>query len=296
MMRRVIVNIDAVNNLAFDALEKGDFLTAQKLFRENCNCGDYRTLNNFGFFCIENGVERQNGQVVSGIGYGKRYIKRAYELKENWLILSNMALLARYEMDYKSAFDFYKKAYEQKNDIDILYNMSACLYETNQYKAVMDLLKESNLTAPDFFLLYLFSALKEDRGVFASILNENDVRSMRLDPDIILVILYLYNKNKIALEDIDNYLNEWSPDKYMWAVVIDSLIYNNVSVCSIKEMIDRKTEGYTSENKLKKSALSFLNSSAEQRRIYIESTPYYKPVFRDTCGYFGCPIHNTEWE
>ena len=277
MIWRLIVNIDTINRLALEALEKGDFLTAQRLFRENCNCGDYRTLNNFGFFCIENGVERQNGQIVSGLGYGKRYIKKAYELKENWLILSNMALLARYERDYKSAFDFYKKAYEQKNDIDILYNMSACLYETNQYKAVMD-------------------ALKEDRSVFASILNENDVRSMQLDPDIILVILYLYNKDKITLEDIDNYLNEWSPDKYMWAIVIDSLIYKNVSICSIKEMIDRKTEGYTSENKLKKSALSFLNSSAEQRRIYIESTSYYKPVFRDTCGYFGCPIHNTEWE
>ena len=63
MMRRVIVNIDAVNNLAFDALEKGDFLTAQKLFRENCNCKDYRTLNNFGFFALKTGLKGKMGRL-----------------------------------------------------------------------------------------------------------------------------------------------------------------------------------------------------------------------------------------
>lgn len=289
------MNIDIVNRSALEALEKGDFLTAQKLFHKNCNCKDYRTLNNYGVFCIENGFERKNGQIVSGVGYGKRYIKEAYERNNNWLILSNMASLARYEKDFKLAFDFYKKAYEQRNHTDILYNMSACLYETNQFKAVMALLEEQNLMVSDFFLLYLFSALKENKDIFISMLNEKDVRKMKLEPDIILVILYLYDKNKITLEDIDNYLNDWSPDKYMWAVVIDSLIDNHVNISAIKEIIEKKTEGYTSENKLKKSALALLNSSEEQRQIYIESTSYYKPIFRAICGYFGCPIHNTEW-
>ena len=256
------MNIDIVNRSALEALEKGDFLTAQKLFHKNCNCKDYRTLNNYGVFCIENGFERKNGQIVSGVGYGKRYIKEAYE---------------------------------QRNHADILYNMSACLYETNQFKAVMALLEEHNLMVSDFFLLYLFSALKENKDIFISMLNEKDVRKMKLEPDIILVILYLYDKNKITLEDIDNYLNDWSPDKYMWAVVIDSLIDNHVNISAIKEIIEKKTEGYTSENKLKKSALALLNSSEEQRQIYIESTSYYKPIFRAICGYFGCPIHNTEW-
>ncbi len=289
------MNLLEKNSLALEALAKGEFDTAQTLFKENCKSGNYRAYNNLGYFYIENGMTKKGGATVSGVGYGKHYIRKAYGLKQTGTVLLNMAMvLAEYEKQFDAACRLYRGAYEQKPEEDVFYNMAACLYLMGEYRAALDLFREPPTGSSDLFLLYCFSLLPVDKERLKAFLQACDIRKRNIDADFLISLLYFCEKDEITLSDIEDYLRVWSPDEAMWALVIDVLSERGTAPATIEEVIAKKTDGYFDGKKTYKKAMALLRSE-EDRRNYIARSTYYRPAFKWACGYYGCAEHMTEW-
>lgn len=291
------MNAIEINSQALDALENGDFFTAQRLFRENCRSKDYRAINNMGVFYIENGLTRSDGKIVSAIAYGKKYIKKAYEKNRSETVLLNMGMIAaQFDKDYKSAVEFYKEAYSINESDDAFYNICACLYRSAMYQSVIGLMERCDLSKADNCLLYSFSLLALDPLKFTAQFKASEIKKTDIDDDFKILLLYFADKKEILLNDIYDFLNDWSPDDYMWAVIIEILEENHVQHETIINIIEQAAEGYSDESNIIKNAVRHLKSPLDREK-YIRSgvAHYFVPVFKKRCGYFGCPIHHTDW-
>lgn len=290
------MDIQKTNNEALIALENGDFLTAQSLFKKNCSSGDYRTFNNLGCFYLENGMTQSNGKTVSGVGYGKKYIKKAYDIKKTETVLLNMAMImTQYDKKYDEAYKLYKLAYNENACEDYFYNMNVCLYELKKHKTVVDLMKSCDLSCTENFLLYVFSLMQINRVDAVSFIKKNSRQDIIVDEDLRFLLSYFRDETDITMNDLNKFLCSWSPDIYIWAVVIDVLVRLEITNEKILNIIKQTTDGYSNQKQIIKELTPYIYDPIK-RKTYIQSVCYYRPTIKMACGYFGCHRHCNEWE
>lgn len=291
------MSTEKTNSEALCALENGDFALAQKLLRENIKTGDHRAINNLGIFYIENGMIRKDGKNISAVSYGIKYIKQAYKSNKSELVLLNMAMIsAQFDGDYKKAAELYALAYDLGKNKDALYNLCACFYMISDYDSVLSRMKISDASKQDEFLLYGFALLAVDPERFSHWMEKCDLNCRDIENDDAIQLLYFSQKNQITLSRIYNYLDEWHPDEYMWAMVIDLLDEYRVSYAEIENIIKQNTDGIFNGSATRKAAFDFLNDPLNRKKfIASESKHHFVPPLRHTCGYFGCPAHQTRW-
>lgn len=157
-------------------------------------------------------------------------------------------------------------------------------------------MERCDLSKADNFLLYSFSLLALDPLKFTAQFKASEIKKTDIDDDFKIILLYFADKKEILLNDIYDFLNNWSPDDYMWAVIIEILEENHVQHETIINIIEQAAKGYSDESNIIKNAVRHLKSPLDREK-YIRSgvAHYFVPVFKKRCGYFGCPIHHTDW-
>lgn len=284
-----------MNLNALSALKHGDFINAQNLFKNNCKSNDYRAINNLGIYYYENGIMTKNNKIISGDFLGKKYVQKAYELKRTPITVSNLAkIVFQYDKNYDIAYQLYQEANSLDVNNDFIYNMGVCLYELKKYDDVLKIIEKNSKTSAYFFELYCFSLIKKNNKFLWKFYSQNYQDEYEICEDLIIIIKYFSNIQKISKKEIDEYLSQWFPNEYMWAIIIDICITNNIyKPQQIVELY--KKISYNNKINNQKTINKFIESKL-YRQNFIESNIYYHPTLKENCGYFGCPMHKTLWE
>lgn len=287
---------DIERNLkALELLKGGEFATAQALLIKNKKLSpSHKSYNNLGRFFAEFGNERKNGKIVRAKKLAFRYLKKSIELNPNIVAYRNLAYFS-YELflyengRLEDAEKYQAEVLNLEHNCEDIYNFAVILYQAGKYCQGLEILYKIVPHYPEAGLLYLMFLFKLDK------LSQDTLKNYReiLDTLELFSQQYFYYHCKDYAQVIS--VTEQYPsdrlevDKESLAIYVDSLI--KVSCAAeikrqaneICKKIDVKVKDFIELIKSEKKRKSLIN----QNKI---STSMKMP-----CGFFGCPIHNTEW-
>jgi len=298
-----------INENALNCLKNQNWKEAQEKFFENAKKNpSHKTYNNLGYFLITEGIECKNGKVRNALKLGLKYLVRAADIKESQINLCAIVKAFEYELIsfpinrvellYKSS-QYLKRALEINYSPIIHYNYIRSLYLLNpKDNSLLEKTRKllTNYVCNESVSLYLellCSHLLLDEGIcciekYQEYMNEIDIL-------MFFARLKLYEK---AYSFCKAVLEQFSPDKHIASAIIESCINTRhfeqalFFAKHIKELENDfqygKKEAWTTK------VCNNLESSDEFRKKLISQYSTVFP-FVDSCCYFGCGIHGTEW-
>ena len=288
---------DKENNLkALQFLEKGKFAISQDLFKRNAaRYPSYITYNNLGRYFAEFGNERKDGRVVNASKLAFRYLKKSLELKPNILANRNLAYFSYELYLYKNeslndAEMYQSEVLKYRYNYEDVYNYSVILYELEQYDRGFNVLEKVACNLPESRLLYLLYLLKLGK------LSQNTVNiyeKLISSLDLYEQQFFYYNCKDYArvVSITESFLtSHFYIDDNSLALYIDSLLVL-FGMSEIKRQKDKICEKTAIDGKV---FIEFVNNGYKRNSV-IERYEL-KVIMQSICGFYGCHIHNTEWE
>ena len=287
---------DKERNLkALEVLKEGKFASAQALFIKNMKlCPSYRTYNNLGRFFAEFGNERKDGKVARANKIAFRYLKKSLELSPNISAYRNLAYYS-YELylyengSLDDAEKYQEEVLKLEANYEDIYNYAVILYESGKYNLGLEVLSKIVANYHEASSLYLSYLLKLDK---LSIKTVKDYQGM-IDKLNLFAQQYFYYycqdySRVISVTELFPSCN-FAVDQDCLAMYINSLLMFS-SAAEIKKHLDEICKKINVECK---HFIDLLNNETK-RNLQIKQNEM-RPTMEPICGFYGCPLHNTEW-
>lgn len=302
-MKEKEININALN-----LLENQEWSKAQKLFFYNVKINpSYQTYNNLGFYLVSEGIQCKNGKTRNATKQGIKYIVKSMELKATSINLFSMVKAIDYQLRdctadkktfYKCACDYLEKALKLKYSDILQYNYLRFLYLLDpNSKGIVDEVRSlvNNLVSVETVSLYLeilrIYSLKQE-GI-RCIEKYNDI----LDEADLLISYAKFGLYEKGYEVCDSVMAMYSMDQFIASAVIECCL-NTLNFEKAKEYSEQIKEIISNEKQSKKTkiirAFEKIITSKDERTRILSNYSLVPPII-DSCCYFGCPIHKTEW-
>ena len=297
-----------INHTALLYLQRQDFEKAQKLLyfnKKKYPC--HQTYNNLGYYLITEGMMCGNGKIKNALEHGSRYLFKAFEMKQT--VTNICAIVKSIELKinkcktskkvfYKNAYDLLKKASELDNSVELQYNLLRFyyLYDPDD----VQILEQAKLFATNYTSIESVSLYFEILRAKSLIIEGNKCIEMYGEyiDSVDLLMFYTkteqYEKSYPLCEEI---LSEYSIDKYIASAILENCICTNH--CDEAQKYAKKIliiqNDYEYEvSYMPKKIFEELHSSSSYRRQVICSYNSVPP-YLDMCCYFGCTLHNKQW-
>lgn len=299
-----------INENALNCLRSQRWKEAQEKFFENAKKNpSHETYNNLGYFLINEGIECKNGRVRNAQKLGVKYLSRAAEIRESQINLCAIAKAYEYELIsssekkreelFQQTSQCLKKALAINYSPVIDYNYIRSLYLMNpRDNSLLEKTKKllTNYVSNESVSLYLellCNHLLLDEGIryieqYKKYLNEIDML-------MFFSRFELYDKAYPLCKAV---CEQFSLDKYIASAIIESCMNTchfeqaRIYAKQIKDLED--DFHYNGKEVWTKEVFDNMESSDELRKNLISHYSMLPP-FVDSCCYFGCSVHGTEW-
>ena len=281
------------NNIkAMEALSNNDFEAAQKLFRKGCRTGkSYQAFNNLGMYYIENGIICKSGKTIRGFSIGKRLLEKSLHIKETARALDNLAAIEYDSDNFNKAIEYWERSYRLTGNKTALYNISAALFRLGEYKKAVDLSKELTDDIFQAKQLSVFARCMYDKSFLELVLRDDKAIEI-FDKTDILYLYYYAGKYKdvIALE------SQLRANENEIAILLDSYIQCGKESEGRLILRENHIDIYDAPYKNQLSRLiTRLCADFEYRKNVAGMGKFVPQIIENDCQYFGCKMHNTEW-
>ena len=289
------MNSFEINRKAVNILCRGNFDKAQEVFYKNKNMfPGYQSYNNLGMFLYENGFTSKNGKSRCATSLGKKYVIKAIQYKNHYLIQKNLGRIFFDQQDYPSALRWFSLSYEQAKDDIVLYNLALSLIELHEYQQAIEKLESVIESVDDAYRVCLYCKAKVQKQTVSVFLKNRQYDEKKIDLIDQMYLFYLCNMYGAIVEKGEEITSEWGLTYGQWAVIIDSYIR-----CGKKDLLDAM---------ISKEAMNYYNSKRyyrelnlliynDKKRIDIINLSLFPHDLSTIvqCGYFGCENHGTSW-
>lgn len=302
------MNAKEMNEIALDHLMKQNWQMAQHfLFKNARKHPSHETYNNLGNFLIHEGIICKNGKIRSAQKLGMKYLLRALEMKST---STNLCSIAKaYDFALRSVTDMSKESLVQKmyHLLTVAYSITASsetLYNILRLKILTKVHNETIIE--DIKMLLTEFTCEESVRLYFEMLRFYSLYDEGLCciaqygeylSEVDLLLFYAkYKKYNEGYCLCDTVCNQYSPDKYTSAAIIECCVNTNhleearLYAKHITEIED--TISCTKKDNWYRLVFTNLNTS-EKSRCDLIAEYLSIPPFVDTCCYFGCPIHKT---
>jgi len=304
-MKEKLEITEMMNDNALEALEIGDFLTAQNLFRQNAKSNPcFITLNNLGVFYVSEGMVLQNGKMRNASKLGLKYLKMA----ENYF-RSHLNLMAIGEgyfniKEYKLASEYFRHANRIRNLYTNYNNWGVSLYMQCKYVDASKCFKKALALCNDYdyydiypaksniFYSYAFSLLQYDKMKCSTVLKKlihSNISHIVIDE---FILAYFCNDFQLAEKFIENMLDTWKLDIPVIAMVFDCLFKlkkNDVASKYLRLQIEL-LEGYEYDIRREINCVKQVFTKSDCRDKVINEYRYV-PSIMTNCYYINCKKH-----
>jgi tetratricopeptide (TPR) repeat protein len=298
-MKKNIVTIETINQIALDTLSKGNFYDAQEFFRKNAKESPcFISLNNLGVYYLTEGMELHNGKVCSADKLGLKYLKLAETYLQSHL---NLMAIGNYYFrmkEYKTATEYFRRGCNLCNSYDNYYNLGVALYlqenyeeATINFEKALDLCNTSDEI--EICVSYAFSSLHRDKRKAYNILQqilEFQNNDMKMDE---FVLAYLCGDMQLARNLIKPMFDIYSVGISEMAMVFDCL-FQLGKEAEAEEYLKYQIEilqGYSYNIKPKISSTKQIFDNFAYREKAISDFRYTPPLIAQ-CYFIGCKKHN----
>lgn len=298
-----------INEFALKLLYNHDWIGAQKLFFENAKkYPSHETFNNLGYFLITEGLSLKKGISKNAFRLGKKYLYKALSMRNSVINLSAITVslnlsLARANSSKRAkicrkACIITKKALSIKYSNEMQYNYLRFLYIMNpknpEVLPKMKILLDGFICeeAVSFYLELLRVNSIYDRGIilikkYKNILDIADLL-------IFYTSLGKYEEGYLLCNDV---YNQYALNDVLASSIIECCVNTgNYKIANeyAEKFLQDEIAIHSISKKVLTNILSNLNKSTKYRTDIITN---YRciPAFIDSCCYFGCIIHKTNW-
>ena len=299
-----------INENALNCLKSQKWKEAQENFFENAKKNpSHQTYNNLGYFLINEGIECKNGKVRNAQKLGVKYLNRAAGIKETQINLCAIAKAYEYELLsfsvktreelLQKSSQCLKKALEINYSPVIDYNYIRSLYLMNpRDNTLLEKTRKllTNYVSNESVSLYLellCNHLLLDEGIrcieqYKKYLNEIDML-------MFFTRLELYDRAYPLCKEV---CEHFSPNKYIASAIIESCMntchFEQARIYA-KQIKDLEDDFYYKGKGVWTRKLFDNMVSSDELRKNLISQYFMLPPFVDSCCYFGCSVHGTEW-
>ena len=293
--------MEKINLLVLESLNKGDFSSAQRLFRQNAKGNPcHKTLNNLGCFYANEGLELPNGRVRGAIKLGYKYLNLAEQCFQSHKNLSAIGDIHFSWKDYVLAANYFKRSYNLQDNYLYANNYAASEYMQGNYMKASKYFKtafDSCNNSDDRFEIYIsyaYALIKVDMEKCLKIVHDAiesyDSYHMEMDE---FILAYFCEDFIFAASLIKRMFDYWSIDDHVLAMVFECLFKLNrgEEANEFLQLQIKSLQGYDyNTNKRVKSA-KLMFSNAEYRKSLISEYKYIAPIIKG-CYYIDCALHN----
>lgn len=303
-------SFSADNRYALDLLSHGEFRDAQSMLFKNAQAyKSHEAYNNLGVFLCEQGYEFINGKNHNADLLGFCYLHKAARIANSYINDSYLAsvLMRRNERTFskrgtenpvffQKALAHLEAAIRVRYSDEAEYNRLLCLFKLNpEDSCVLEGLEKivPKLRDADSveFLMFLFckhARFDECKKLLCEF-------SDQLDEVAKMTVFYFCEEYEKAAAFFETICEKFYLSMNQTAILVDSLYYANTKEDYARDK-QRLIEAMSPENKRQARAyqdfMDRLFENKEFRKKTI-SKYLYRPIYKDVCGFFGCPLHQT---
>ena len=300
-----------INKNALAFLKKQNWQKAQQLLFYNSKKNpSHQTYNNLGYYLITEGLLIKSGRTRNAFELGKKYLMKAYELERTVVNINALVKMIEFQSLsasieekiylHSSARNLLKEAIQIKYSDVLQYNLLRFEYFLNPgdkylFPQTVDLLQ--NYACPESALLLL--GILWEKNFY-----DEGVKYIGQYGHLIDKIDLLMSYSKLGLYKEGCELSEsiipfYDLDDFVLSAIIECYV-NTQHFSEAKKLLlvvkDRKKESNDQEkNNFFDVIFENLSSSDIRRRNKINNY-FINPPFIDSCCYFGCELHQTDWE
>lgn len=299
------------NKNALNFLMKQNWEMAQQLFFENARKNpSHETYNNLGNYLIDEGLLCKNGRVRNARKLGLKYLLRAAEMKDSQVNLCAISKVYDYELRtatgeqrqslYEQSYRCLERALKITYSDEIQYNLLRILCLMNvRDESVLEKVRTlvKNYVCEEsvslyFELLCIHSLFEEGLHCAESY---SDYLT-KIDLLMFFAKFKLYEKGYNLCEPV---CNQFSPDKYVASAIIECCVnthhYEQAKIYARQIQELEEEIQYAGKEKWCKNVFCNIDSTDENRKKIIAE--YFSiPPFIETCCYYGCTVHGTNWQ
>lgn len=290
---------EEINQLALEALDKGDFYSAQHWFRNNVkNNPGVISFNNLGVFYMNEGLQLRNGRVRSADKLSLRYLMSAEKYSISYLNLMAIGNWNFISQNYVEASNYFRRACNITDSYVSYNNLGVSLYLQYQNdESILCLEKALRLCdntdeIGEIYLTYIFSLLRKDKKQALDILHQMikfNIKHMEMD---LFIVAFLCGDLQLASTIISPMFMFWQIDIPVIAMVFECLFQlgQNDTAKQYMEYQINCLEGYDYSTKKEIDSVKKAFYQKEYRKKAI-SDFHYIPLLIQPCYYIGCKLH-----
>ena len=275
----------------------------RKMFENAKNNPCYQTFNNLGHFLITEGLTCKNGRTRNAFKIGIGYLKKSANIKKTstnaYALISALNVKKQCQQDCKELeeyiYQYLEQILENEHSLTLKYNYLCLSYRlgkfsTNSIEALRSIVKEQTFSEATSLYLYVL----QENGCTEESFELIKQHQAFLDEFDLFVIYLRLKRYEEAYSLCDKIYEFYSLNELLIVAIIECCIKNNDFLKAQK--YSKLFFDKTSKDKEYRAFVLSKSKKSEAYRNNIISNYKFEPSLIESCGYFGCTSHRTDWE